>query len=224
MSAFPSVMPARPHAGSDGRPAAAVGRHRAGVDRRAVHRIVAAQHPSAGGGGRLARSRPVHRRSPPGHGVERAYGSYQEIGRRPRRRRRLHRDPAQCALPVRAAVAAGRQAHAGREAARAERRPGRRAGRTGCGAGGLLHGGAVDDVPAEVRRHPAAAGNRRAGRDPDRASPTTASTSPTITGSCGTTWPAGRCWISAPTRSPSPPGFSASRRRSWPPASHIRPA
>ena len=45
--------------------------------------------------------------------------------RRPGRRRRLHRDPAQRALPVRAAVAAGRQAHPGGEADRVERRPGR---------------------------------------------------------------------------------------------------
>ncbi len=50
--------------------------------------------------------------------------------RRPGHRRRLHRDPAQRALPVRAAVAAGRQAHPGGEADRAERHPGHRAGRS----------------------------------------------------------------------------------------------
>ena len=64
----------------------------------------------------------------------------------------------------------------------------------------VLHGGALDDVPAEVRRDPAAAGRRRARRHPHACRPITASTSRPGTGSCGPTSPAGRCSTSAPTR------------------------
>ena len=100
----------------------------------------------------------------------------------------------------------------GREAPRAERQSRLHGtGRNLAAPGRFPHGSTLDDVSAEVRRDPAVAGNWHAGRDQDGAWPTMASTSPTITGSCGPTWPVGRCWISAPTRSRSLPGSWVSR-------------
>ena len=211
MSTFPAALPAARTPDPMAAPAAALGRDRSGLDRRAVHRIgLQRAHPPAGAGRRVPRPRPVRRRSPRITASTGAYGSYQSCSptrtstsstSRPRTTRttraRCCRLQAGKHTLVEKPIALNATQAAELAALAAARRR-------------VLHRGAVDDVPAEVRRDPAAAGRPARSARSGPSSPTTASTSPPTTGSCGTTWPAGRCWTWAPTRSPSPPGFSAS--------------
>ena len=105
MSAFPSVMPQPRTPDSMDAPPLRWGVIGPGLDRRALHRIAAAQHPAAGGGGRpratSARSTEFAARTRHRAGLRVVRG----VGRRSGYRRRLHRDAAQCALSVCAAVA-----------------------------------------------------------------------------------------------------------------------
>ena len=82
---------------------------------------------------------------------------------RPAARRRLHRHAARPARRVRARRAGGRQACAVREAAGAHTRAGEAADRAGPCARRLLDGGAVDALPARLRRD-----GRLAARGPTR--------------------------------------------------------
>ena len=89
-------------------------------------------------------------------------------GGRRGRGRGLRRHPAQRPPAGRAAVAGRRQAHRGGEAVGRDGRRGPADRGSGRGGRGVLHGGDVDRLPAEVRRAPAAAGLRCPGRTTQR--------------------------------------------------------
>ena len=149
---YPSAMPASRLPRPDGRAGAAVGSARYRLDRGEVHRFPAPQHPSGGGRGGVAVG-----------GV--GEGGFRRAGRdragprlvrrsrrRPRGRCRLHRRPHNFhhrhAL---LALDAGKHVLVGRPA-RAERGGGGAGRGTGGAAGGVLRRGAVDVLPAALRR------------------------------------------------------------------------
>ena len=121
---FPRTFPASRAARPDGRARPAVGRARHRLDRRAVHRLAAPQHPPAGRRRRVALGRVGEGVRRPGRHRPRAR-LVRRPRRRPRGRRRLRRHAAQLPPRPRPARAGRGQARAGGEADRAERGGGR---------------------------------------------------------------------------------------------------
>ena len=141
---LPAAPAGSPHPRPDGRPAAALGRHRAragspsgssgAVQRHTRQRVVAVGSRDLD---RAAASRPRTASSGP-------TASTSELVDDPDVDVVYIATPHNAHFPCARLALRGRQAHAGGEADGAERRPGRGTGRARRGAGGVLHGGALD--------------------------------------------------------------------------------